>query len=180
MAKRGEPDDAPDFSDPEELERAVNAEQYRQWRENQAAGWSAVPDPDRIREELTRPERERREAEEAEKRKNREEQRSRILDLQERLLAARLEEREKQKRGAHPKEYEGARVEHAVRLAAAGDTRNGIAKKTGLSTYAVDLILGLVARGELADAGQRGRLVIEGELSATPPFIPLNARRSRF
>jgi hypothetical protein len=110
----------------------------------------------------------------------REAQDARLRDLQERTFEQQLAEGRKLKRGPHPKEYEGGLIERAVRLAAAGDGRNAIAKKTELSTYAVDRILELVETGELADAGERGRLVIPGEMSVTPAFITLNTPQGRF
>jgi flagellar biosynthesis GTPase FlhF len=146
VAKRGEPDDAPDFSDPEELERAVTAEHYRQWRELDAAGMGyVIPSADKIREELTRPERERREAEEAEKRRQREARMERIEKMEERKLRAELAEAERneeqkarKKRGT---EYPRASFWEAVRLLGEGKlSKREIARQTKLHRDKVDRV----------------------------------------
>jgi hypothetical protein len=82
----------------------------------------------------------------------------------------------KQGRGRAYKKFPGEAVELAVRQLRPWDEepgRNAAAKKSGLSTKAVDRIIELMKAGILASADEKGWLLIDGDLGTTPKFIVL-------
>lgn len=86
------------------------------------------------------------------------------------------------------KEYRGADVEAVVRAAREaverdehlGRTlRNRIAAGNKVTPYMVDLVFALMSDEKLDDAGRKGWLTINGQLSATPAYINLHDLISR-
>lgn len=83
--------------------------------------------------------------------------------------------RSKRRPGRSKKDYDGTKVERAVwildtphnrRRGTEPERRNEAARKSGLSTYACDLIVKKIRKGTLRKGDRRGRLEIRGELSA--------------